>query len=161
MNLRRLNKAEHLALTGANEVPDTNRNLISLGIFDFTVHPDAIGSQLGLPPNSIGVKGEEYEVGPVRNRIRKTHDYSFWVHTRETHSNDYIGESVTSFCREIIAPRLETLAKLSESCSIQLQVVQYYYTGCNPGFGLEKEQIQMLSQIGASLDVDIYCLGDD
>jgi len=160
MNLRKLNKVEHLKLMGCDDVPDVNRNLLSLGLFDFAVPPEEITAKLGLPPESTGVKGEKYSVGPPHNRIERTYDYSFWTYTRETHSNDYVGDLADSFLREVVSPRQKILTELRNVASLQFQVVQYYYSGCNPGFGLEADHVQMLATVGASIDVDIYCLGE-
>jgi hypothetical protein len=40
-------------------------------------------------------------------------------------------------------------------------MVQYYYTGHNPGYGFKKEQIKILADINAEIDMDIYCLSKD
>ncbi|MCP4214357.1 MAG: DUF4279 domain-containing protein [bacterium] len=64
------------------------------------------------------------------------------------------------FIREIIVPARTELMKLTEACSVILRVVQYYYDGWNPGLGLSSEYTRVLGDIRASLDIDLYCIGE-
>ncbi len=145
---------------GQNQTPDTNQNHISLSIFDFDIDPCDITENLQLSPKSIGVKGEKYTVGLPDNRIEKIRDYSHWQFEWELSTNEFIGDIIDRFIKEIIAPRIDKLMRLANSSSMQFQIVQYYYDGCNPGICIESENLRILTKIGASIDIDIYCLGE-
>lgn len=160
MELRKLTRAEHRKLVGHKQVPDTNQNHVSLSLFDFDMDPNEITEELHLSPNSTGVKGERYTIGPQNNCIEKIRDYSHWQYEWKLHTNEFIGDIIDRFIKEIIVPRIDKLVRLANSSSIQFQIVQYYYDGCNPGICIEKENMKILAEIGASIDIDIYCLGE-
>ena len=147
-------------MMGHDNSLDTNQNHVSFSLFDFSVSPDQISQELNLSPMSTGIKGEHYQIGAPTNRIDKTRDTNHWQYEWKIHTNEFIGDIAERFVNEIIVPRIEILSTLSKTSSIQFQIVQYYYDGCNPGVCLEKETMQILSKIGASLDIDIYCLGE-
>jgi Domain of unknown function (DUF4279) len=158
--MRKLSKEEHRKLMGKSEIPEVNQNHISLSLFDFNSDPSEISKALDLSPSSTGIKGESYLVGPPAKRIQKIREYSRWQYEWKLHTNEFIGDIIEKFIKEIIIPRKEKLIHLANSSTIQFQVVQYYYDGCNPGVHIEKSSMEMLGAIGASLDVDIYCLGE-
>ena len=77
-------------------------------------------------------------------------------------SNEFIGDIIDKFFKEIIIPRIDLIKEIGQKCeAVRLIIVQYYYTGNNPGYGFEKEQIKVLAEINAEVDMDIYCLGED
>lgn len=160
MELKKLSKEEHRKLMGHEQVPDTNKNHVSLSLFGFDVDPNEISEELQLSPTSSGVKGESYSIGPSENRIEKTSDYSHWQYEWKLSTNEFIGDIIDRFIKEIITPRVEKLVELANTSSVQFQIVQYYYDGCNPGVCIEKEDIKTLAKIGASIDIDIYCLSE-
>ncbi|MBN1181925.1 MAG: DUF4279 domain-containing protein [Bacteroidales bacterium] len=139
---------------------ETNQNNISLSFFDFDCDPKDITEELQLSPTSIGKKGGEYLIGPPEKRIIKTYDYNYWRYKWSIDSNEFIGNIITRFIKEIIEPREAKLVSLASKSSIQFQVAQYYYDGCNPGVSINKECIKTLADISADIDIDIYCLGE-
>ena len=77
-------------------------------------------------------------------------------------SNEFIGDIIDKFFKEIIIPRIDLIKEIGQKCeAVRFIIVQYYYTGNNPGYGFEKEQIKVLAEINAEVDMDIYCLGED
>lgn len=160
MSLKRLNREDFKKLSGSAD-SGTNRNHLILKFIDFDFHPDIITEKTGLQPLSIGLKGEKYFVGK-KNQIKKIRDCNYWEYEWKEISNDFIGDLIDRFFVEIIIPKLDLFKEVSHHCEIvRLVIVQYYYTGYNPGYGFTKEQINILSNINADVDVDIYCLCED
>lgn len=141
---------------GLEKVPEENRYHLSLSFYDFDGEPQRITKLLGLDPDSVGLKGECYTSG----NLEKILDYSYWGYKWRVDTNEYVGTFIQSFIEQIIAPRLDAIASLAKESTVQFQIVQYYFDGFNPGLNIDAEYIQVLSRIGASLDVDIYCLSD-
>jgi hypothetical protein len=145
---------------GTDSNSQLNQNHIILRFIDFDLDPDEITKNLALEPLSIARKGQEYFVGP--KRMKKIWESNHWDYEIKTKTNDFIGETVNLFFDEIIAPRINEIKEISQKSRItRLILVQYYYTGCNPGYGFEKEQVKILADINAEIDMDIYCLSDD
>ena len=160
MNIKRLNKEELKKIQNSESELEINQNRIILRFIDFDFNPDEISEKLGLKPLSIARKGEDYFVG--KRKFKKTYDCNHWDYEIKIETNDFIGDTVTNFIETIIKPRIELIKEISNTCRItRLIIVQYYYTGCNPGYFFEKEQIKILADINAEIDMDIYCLSDD
>jgi hypothetical protein len=160
MTFERLNKKDYKKLMGTDG-EETNQNHILLQFYDFDFAPDFISQKLDLEPLSTGQKGDEYFVGPQK-QISKVRACSHWEYEWKIYSNDFIGEMIDQFFKEIIVPRLDLIKDIAQHCeTVRLTIVQYYYTGHNPGYGLSKEQINVLSAMNAEVDMDIYCLGED
>jgi hypothetical protein len=160
MSFKKLNKNDFKKLMGTDG-SETNQNHIILQFFDFDLAPDFITDQLGLEALSTGQKGEEYFIGPQK-QISRIRECSHWEYEWKIHSNDFIGEMIDQFFKEIIIPRVDLIKEIGRHCeTVRLTVVQYYYTGHNPGYGFDKRQIKILSAINAEVDMDIYCLCGD
>ncbi len=156
--MRKLNRKEHKQLMGHNGTPETNQNHVKLLIYNFDYHPSQISEKLTIQPHSIGVKGESYKTGPPRNRMKKIHEYNYWEHEWKVYTNDFIGDMVYKYVDDVIRPNISSLKEIAADSDIQLGVIQYYYDGCNPGFHFDKNIVQILSDLGASIDIDLYCL---
>nr|WP_319399136.1 DUF4279 domain-containing protein [uncultured Carboxylicivirga sp.] len=160
MNHNRLDKKELNKLKGQTDQPDINQNHFILRFIDFDFDPKIISDRLGLKPSSSGQKGEEYYIGT--KKIPRIRDCNHWDIEQKIISNDFIGDLLDLFFKEIIIPRIELLKELKSQCKIlRLTMVQYYYTGHNPGFTLTNEQIKILADINAEIDIDVYCLCED
>ncbi|GAB6098096.1 hypothetical protein JCM14469_43520 [Desulfatiferula olefinivorans] len=155
-----MNKEEIKNLNNHKDKPDTNQNHVKLLIHDFDYHPNKVSEELMVEPHSIGVKGEPYEIGPPHNRIKKIHEYNFWSHEWKISSNNFIGDIVEKYIHDFIIPNMPTLIKISKESDIQFSIVQYYYDGFNPGFHFDKSTVKVISDLGASIDIDLYCLSD-
>jgi hypothetical protein len=137
---------------------ETNQNHVKLLIHGFDYHPNQISEKLMIEPHSMGIKGEFYEIGPPHNRIRKIHEYSYWKHEWKVYSNNFIGDIVEKYVDDFVRPNMSSLIELSADSDMQFSVIQYYYGGCNPGFHFDKNVVKILSDLGASIDIDLYCL---
>ncbi|MCF8373311.1 MAG: DUF4279 domain-containing protein [Bacteroidales bacterium] len=155
-----MKKKDYRKIMGTDSIPKINQNHVILRFIDFDFDPNDITKKLGLKPLSIARQGEEYFVG--HKRIRKIWEFNHWDYELKTNTNDFIGDTVDQFFNEIISPRLDEIKEISQkSKTTRLIIVQYYYSGPNPGYGFEKEQVKILAEINAEIDMDIYCLGDD
>jgi hypothetical protein len=159
--MRKLNRQEHKKLMGHSDTPETNQNHLKLVIYGFDYQPNLISEKLMIEPHSVGIKGESYEIGSPQNRIKKTHEYSYWEHEWKVYTNDFVGDIVEKYVDDFVRPNMASLIELSEDSDLQFTVVQYYYDGCNPGFHFDKRVVKILSDLGASIDIDLYCLSDD
>ena len=156
MNIKRLDKKDF-------EVNETgiNQNHLRLSFLDFDFDPELITKKLELEPLSTGQKGDEYFIGSQK-QISKTRDCNHWEFEWKNTSNDFIGDYISEFFKEIIIPRLDLIKGIASNCRIvRFNIVQYYYSGHNPGYTFEKEQIRTLSDINAEIDIDTYCLCKD
>jgi hypothetical protein len=157
-DLRPLTPKDYKNLSG--KTSGINRNILSLGIYGFNEDPLFITEFLNLQPNSHGKKGEEYFIGKNKD-IKKIVDENYWTYKWEQESNDFIGDFIEKFIDEIILQKFYKFKELSKKCEIQFQIVQYYYTGWNPGVHIDKKKLKVLSEIEASIDIDIYCLSEE
>lgn len=160
MTFKRLGKKDYKKLMGSTD-SEINRNHLIIRFLDFDFDPDLITKKLELEPLSTGQKGDEYFVGSQK-QISKFRECSHWDYEWEIKSNDFIGDLIDKFFKGIIIPRLGSIKEIGLNCkTIRFIIVQYYYTGHNPGYGFEKEQIKILADINAEIDMDIYCLCED
>jgi len=160
MTFKRLDKKDYKKLMGSAD-SKINRNHLIFRFLDFDFDPELISKKLELEPLSTGQKGDEYFVGPQK-QISKFRECSHWDYEWKIKSNDFIGDLIDKFFKEIIIPRLGLIKDIGANCkTIRFIIVQYYYTGHNPGYGFEKEQIKILADINAEIDMDIYCLCED
>ncbi len=157
--MSRLNRKEYKQLMGHSGTPDTNRNYVNLLIYNFDYHPSHISEKLMIQPHSTGVRGESHEI--PYSRIQKTHEYNYWEHEWEICTNDFIGDIIDRYVDEIIRPNISFLQEIAADSDIIFRVIQYYYSGCNPGFRFDKGVVQILSALGASIDIDLYCLSEE
>ena len=160
MTFKRLDKKDYKKLMGAESDSEINQNHVILRFIDFDFNPEVITNKIGLEPLSIARQGEEYFVGS--QKIRKIWEFNHWDYELKTKTNDFIGDTISQFFNETIIPRLNEIKEISQKSRItRLIVVQYYYTGHNPGYEFDKEQIKILADINAEIDMDIYCLCED
>lgn len=161
MMFKRLDKKEFKKLTGKASDSETNRNHLMLSFIDFDFDPYLITKNLGLNPISAGKKGDEYFIGAQKDILR-INDCNYWDYEWKITTNDWIGDLIERFFKEIIVPRFDTIKEIGSDCqTTRFTIVQYYFTGHNPGYGFEKEQIKILADLNAEIELDIYCLCDD
>jgi len=147
-------------LKGIMKETEINRSHVILRFIDFDFDPDEISNKLGLMPLSIAIQGEEYFAGP--QKVSKKWEFNHWDYELKMITNDFIGDTIDKFFKDIIIPRLNDIKEISQKTRItRLIIVQYYYTGHNPGYVFEKEKIKILADINAEIDMDVYCLGED
>ncbi len=160
MNIKRLNKEDYKKLQESETESEINQNHIILRFIDFNFNPNEITEKLRLTPLSTARKGEDYFIG--KRKIKKTYEFNHWEYELKTKTNDFIGEIISDFFKTIIEPRIDLIKEISNKCKItRIIIVQYYYSGNNPGYVFEKEQIKILAEINAEIDMDIYCLCDN
>lgn len=144
-------------ISDKDNTTSVNQNHIILGFFEFTNSPDTFTKEMNLQPLDTAVKGETYLVGS-KKQIEKVHEYNIWTYETKTYSNDPISDQIATFIEEIIAPRIDTIKRLTTNCKVQLRIVQYYYQGCNIGVYFRPEHNKILADLNCSIDLDLYCL---
>ena len=137
------------------ETKDTNQNHIILWFMNFDFSHEEITARLTLQPTRIATKGQE-QVTP--NGITKFSRHTFWEYEWKTESNEFIGDDVERFVKEIIEPRTEHIKALAAITNAEFKIVQYYYDGCNPGYHFTTETMQTLIAANLEMDIDTYCL---
>ncbi len=161
MNFKRLDKKDYKKLMEKTNDSGINQNHIILSFLDFDFDPDLISEKLGLKSLSNGQKGDVY-FADTQKQTAKTKDCSHWDYELKIKSNDFIGDLIDKFFKEIIIPRIDSIKEIGQNCeAVRFVIVQYYFTGHNPGYGFNKGQIKILADINAEIDIDIYCLSED
>lgn len=161
MDLKRFDKSDYKMLNGGGVDSEINGNHIILCFSDFDFDPDIISHRLGLEPLYKRFKGEQYFIG-TKNVLSRISDCNYWGYEWKSVSNDFIGDFIDEFFNKIIIPKLPLIQEISKKCGyICLNIVQYYYTGYNPGYAFNNKQIKLLAEINADIDIDVYCLCED
>ena len=138
-----------------------NENHVSIKLFEFAGSPGELSPRLKLEPTRTALKGEESGVGPEHLRVKRPYPWNLWEYRWTRNEERFIGDLIEEFMVQIVEPRMDDLRDVIATCSAELSVVQYYYTGCNPGVHFSRKTLNTLAYIGAETDVDIYCLADD
>ena len=134
-----------------------NENYIELKIFDFENHEE-ISNILNLKPTNVWKKGEEYLFGDKTKGIKKIRKENYWEYRSKEITNEWIGNQIEKFIKEIIEPRIELIKKISNKFHSEFSVVQYMYDGCNPGLYFDKKILKVINECGLELNIDFYVL---
>lgn len=145
-----------------------NRNYLILKIIDFDCDPDEISRKLHLEASNSYRKGTRIYRRRLRDGSGKYDEsgpsylakWNYWEYQVPHIGDEWILEPLEKFIEEIITPRAVILKELSRSCDVEITVVQYYYTGCNPGYSFDNKLLGTIYESGAALDIDVYCLRD-
>lgn len=140
---------------------NVDENHTSLKLSEFTCPPEELSLKLGLKPTKTATKGQIYYVGPKGNRIEKVWEYNYWEYRVTKRDDTWISDQFDEFLDNIIIPIKDTLKSVLLTCDGELSIVQYAYNSCNPSLHFDRDKIKIISDIGAHLDIDIYCLADD
>jgi hypothetical protein len=132
-----------------------NENHVTLKIFGYGSLSE-LSQKLQLVPSKTAEKGEKYVVGP--KNMKRKHEWSYWEYRWTRSEVRSIGELAEEFVAAIVEPRKVALREVISNCSAELSIVQYYVAGFNPGLNLSSGTVAVLGQIGADLDIDVYCL---
>ena len=88
---------------------------------------------------------------------------SSWVIHRSSDGDTPIDELVEAVLARVARVRAEIAALRSSGATTVLRVTAYIGPGeaTEPGFGLDSEGVQLLAEVGAFLDGDLYYSGPD
>ncbi|MEP0987897.1 DUF4279 domain-containing protein [Ekhidna sp.] len=137
-----------------------NRNHIELKFFDFDLTHEELSRTLELDPTHRWYKDEEYMAGSKTKPVPMKRKQSYWGHEILTLTNGYIGDQIKEFLKSLITPRIAKIQKLTEKYHGEFSVVQYMYDGCNPGFFLDPDQLELINKCGLGLNIDFYVLSE-
>jgi hypothetical protein len=135
-----------------------NENHVALKIFGYG-SLSGLSQKLQLVPTKTAEKGEEYAVGP--KKLKRKYEWSYWEYRWSRTEDRFIGDLVEEFVAAVIEPKKAVLKEVISTCSAELSIAQYYVAGCNPGLHLSSTTVSVLGEIGADVDVDVYCLAED
>jgi len=138
-----------------------NENYTTLKIFGFEGSAAELSARLQLVPTKTALRGEIRNYSPSHKGEKRVYPWNYWEFRWIRNEDRFIGELAEEFIAHIVEPRKDVLKDVIATCSGELSVVQYYYSGCNPGFHLSSKALNILSHIGAEIDVDIYCLASE
>jgi len=137
-----------------------NKNHIELKFYDFAISHKDLTELIKLTPNNFWVIGDNYKIGPPNRSGERIRTSNFWGFDKFVESNEYIGDLAEDFISNIIVPRIQEIKSLTDKYHGEFSVVQYMFEGCNPGFCLSKNHIDILSKCGLALNVDFYVLSE-
>ncbi len=118
---------------------------------DFPMHPDELSKELGVEATNIWVKGEK---GKRTNKLRKNNG---WKLQSELDKSEDLEKHVM-FLLNKIRPIKHNFLRFSINYEPILSCVVYIYDGDRPPLNFSQEIIKELSEINASIDVDLYIL---
>jgi len=134
-----------------------NEISIAIKISRFSFASEYLTAELNLQPTHSHCQGEQYSLKTAKGVVNKTYAYNYWEFRHEFKTAEWVQPLIDGFVKEIIYPRKEVLKALSNQCALEFFVGIDYYGIVNPSFHFESELITILSDIGAELDMDLYC----
>jgi hypothetical protein len=135
-----------------NENEFENEYQAYLRIAGFHCHPDEITRILGLDPTETWIEGEEYLSPGMRETGHRK--FSFWAKESPLLEGD-LDEKMEALIT-VIRPHASRFRELPEVTALVIQgVIQA--DDFMPGVGFTRDQIKVIADIGATIDVDIFC----
>ena len=121
-----------------------------LRIFSDKLTPDQLSSRIGIQHEWAKVKGD-----PKRPGVPIYHKQNIWAIRSQISRDKPINEHIDDLLKRII-PVIDILKEIS------VEQGNYIEFGCilrseeEPSLFITKEQIQIISKIGADIDIDLY-----
>lgn len=138
----------------STEIPSL---VLELRIMDFECDPDEITRDVGIEPTMVWRKGEPR----VADRPLPVHKENGWEISASS-DDPWNYEEVLNQLLAIVNPRLHEFSAISNKYYCQLSWVIWFYQTPDaysfPNPQISREQLGMLSVIGATIDFDIYAL---
>jgi hypothetical protein len=132
-----------------------NKNKVRLIISSFSLKPDEICAAIG---KECDVK---WEVGDQRHPTVIREKDNGCIFQSNLPESKPLEQHIDKLISEL-KPFSEKIKSLSELNNVEFSCVIYNHTDpVNPGFHFEKNIISAIYSFGASLDIDLYVLGDD
>lgn len=130
--------------------------IIDLRVMDFECAPFEITRLLGLQPTVTWSKGEAKSKS---GRGTQKFEENGWAWSRKLQSTEGALDFNTLFADLLkeVGPVKDNFKRLPARTCVQLACVAYIRNG-TPSFSLEEPIIQLLADINASVDFDLYCL---
>ena len=126
-----------------------------------------VTNKLGIMPTKSWLKGDVkgsqwISRGILKYKDKKappTHQTSYWrISTQDEESLDVDIQFTKIYAQ--LKDKIEALVELRETYQLEytIFIVVYMSQGQAPAFGLSLSSIDFIHSIGATLDVDLYCL---
>ncbi len=123
---------------------------VRLNVTDFSCRPNEIGRILGLRSSKTWRAGEKIE-----STIR-LHKQNGWRLDSGLTKGSI--EQKVKFLISKIQPKLKAFKRLPPHAAIELSCIIYTRSDHRPAISFPREALKTLSEIGASIDIDLYIL---
>jgi hypothetical protein len=125
---------------------------VQLNFVGFAREPNDVTALVGITPSKV------WRTGDVIERSNRTYESNGWRVSAERSITEIEAGVDALFAR--LAPQWETLRQFSHESRVELSIV--IYAGQQvPAVHLRRDQLDRLTELGGSVDVDVYCLGGD
>ncbi len=123
-----------------------------LNVTNFLCDPSVITNLLGIPPDRTWLSGD-----PVVKGAANIHKQNGWsVFSPRSGPGISVDEQINAL-REILFPKIKGFTNLPNNSEVELLLV-IYANKFFPDIYVSVENISFLSEIDASIDVDVYDL---
>lgn len=130
-----------------------SKNKAFIKIHDFECGIDEISDTLEIQPTDSWLKGEL--IPNRKGNIRRKQ--STWEYESTVPISEPIEKHINSLL-DTFKSKTEILKEFSHTYYTELTLVIYEYESGNTGLIIEKEVIEKISELGLTLDIDIYVL---
>jgi hypothetical protein len=132
-----------------------NETIVDLAIINFKEPPSEIADILDIQPSRMWLKDEL--VYPKTLIRRKENGLEISSSLSKYHS---FREHISCLI-DILTPLKDKFKNLPATCEIKLSCHIYIYEEGMPDISLEANEVKVLSDVNARIDIDTYCLASD
>jgi len=136
---------------------------VSFGIYDFQCSFDEITSLVGFSPDKTLLKGSKIKLANGKELNNRVMQNAWFIESYSNNPEGLIQEQFEYHMKSILdrlTPHLHAVKQLNKEYHLEFSV-NGYVDGSNIGLNLKPEYLRVISDFGASLDIDIYSLGDN
>lgn len=132
---------------------DENEIKVRLIIYGFTDDPEEVTVQLGLSPTLTWCQGD------IISPTTRKHEENGWRLDSPASSNVPLDDQIGRLLA-LLAPAQRKISEMSEKCTVEFSCIVYAWKYV-PSLNFSKEFLDSISRLGASIDIDLYCLIED
>jgi hypothetical protein len=126
---------------------------VALTLTGTSGYPDDITALLKIAPDKTGRVGD-----PIASTIRRHQDHGWQIVSSE-HTDASLSEHVTNV-RERLSEASESIGALSRAWKIELSCRVQAVGSSAPEMYFDAETLGWLNELNASIDIDLYCVGE-
>jgi hypothetical protein len=128
-----------------------NETIVSLSITEFECSPSEITKILNITPSKTWQKNE-----PIDERIVARHKENGWRISSSLSKESNLEEHIKNLS-QVIIPHKAKFKNLPSSSYVELSCCIYVHHEV-PEISFSANTIQLLSELQAEIDIDLYCL---
>ena len=122
---------------------------VQLNFAGFAREPDELTALVGIVPSKV------WRIGESIDKSKRTYKSNGWRISAEPPPTEVEAGVDALFTK--VASCWEALRLLSIDCRVELSIVIYVGQQV-PAIHLRPDQLDRLAELGASIDIDLYCL---